>query len=96
MRALHHGTKQSEKTMEEGSRGGEGSKNGREFVCQGLLALGSFLFRFIVTLRQNFCYFPRPAFTGVRHHAVYRGVDAPLKPKSHDKSFPVPPHLGNV
>lgn len=65
MRALCHGTKQSEKTMEEGRRGGEGSKNSREFVCQGLLALGSFLFRFIVTLRENFCYFPRPAFTGV-------------------------------
>lgn len=101
MRALRRGTKQSEKTMEEGCREGEGERveeHSREFVCQGLLALESFLFRFIVTLRENFCYFSRPAFTRVTpdDYTVRRGVNAPLKPKSHDKSFPVLPRPGNV
>lgn len=48
--------------------GGEEEKveeHSREFVCQGLLALESFLFRFIVTLCENFCYFPRSAFARV-------------------------------
>lgn len=66
MRALCRGTKQSEKTKGVGEQGVWGKlKCSWEFVCQGLLALESFLFRFIVTLRENFCYFSRPAFTGV-------------------------------
>jgi len=61
------------------------------------VALESFLFCFIATLRENFCYFLAQCLREFPRHRVARlstshvrsGMNAPLKPKSHDESFPV-------
>jgi len=87
--------------MEEGCRRGEDGKRveERSGVCvPGVTGTRKFLISFHCDTPRKLLLLSSPGVYGelLQHRAVRRGVNAPLKPKSHDKSFPVLPRLGNV
>lgn len=100
MRTLCHGTKQSEKPTRRRRlvAGEKDSKNGRGVCVPGVTGTRKFLISFHCDTSRKLLLLSSPgvygSYSGIG--AACRGVNAPLKPKSHDKSFPVLPHLGNV
>lgn len=86
--------------MEEGCRGRRGRRveEQSEVCVPGVTGTREFLISFHCDTPRKLLLLSSP---GVYRSysatvAVHRGVNAPLKPKSHDKSFPVLPRLGNV
>lgn len=96
MRALCRGTKQSEKTMEERS-GEKGLRTVRSLYARGYWHTRVSYFVSLWHSAKSFVTFLARRLRELLLHCVARrSVNAPLKPKSHDKSFPVLPRLGNV